>query len=71
MAGSWWPAARSGDLVAYLDDAEHARLLAAMDPSSAEAGELVLRKGDPSASLLIVEEGDDEQCDQCNRPEAD
>ena len=64
MAGSWWPAARSGDLVAYLDEAEHARLLAAMEPSSVPGGELVLRKGDPSASLLIVEDGELEVIDE-------
>jgi CRP-like cAMP-binding protein len=64
MADSWWPAARSGDLVAYLDDAEHARLLAAMEPSTVAGGELVLRKGDPSASLLIVEDGELEVLDE-------
>jgi CRP-like cAMP-binding protein len=61
---SWWPAARSGDLVGYLSDAEHQRLLAAMETRGAAAGELVLRKGDPSASLLIVEEGELEVLDE-------
>jgi CRP-like cAMP-binding protein len=61
---SWWPAARSGDLVGYLSDAEHERLLAAMESRSVAAGELVLRKGDPSATLLIVEEGELEVLDE-------
>lgn len=64
MAGSWWPAARSGDLVAYLSDAEHQRLLAAMETWSVAGGELVLRKGDPSASLLIVDDGELEVLDE-------
>jgi CRP-like cAMP-binding protein len=64
MAGSWWPTARGGDLVTYLGDDEHARLLAAMEPRSVQGGELVLRKGDPSASLLIVEDGELEVLDE-------
>ena len=40
------------------------RLLAAMEPSSVPGGELVLRKGDPAASLLIVEDGELEVLDE-------
>lgn len=64
MTVSWWPAVRSGDLVAYLGEAEHARLLGAMNTRNVAAGEFVLRKGDPSSSLLIVEEGELEVLDE-------
>ncbi len=58
MAGGWWPERRSGELVAYLEDAEHARLLAVMEPASVAAGDFILHKDSPSKSLLIVEEGE-------------
>jgi CRP-like cAMP-binding protein len=54
---SWWPHTRTGDLVAYLTDDEHSRLLAAMQPCQAGEGDLVFQKGSPSQSLLLVEEG--------------
>jgi CRP-like cAMP-binding protein len=54
---SWWPALRKGDLVGTLTDDEHARLLAAMEPCTAEAGDIIFQKGSPSRSLLLVEEG--------------
>ena len=64
MAGSWWPATRGGDLVGYLTDAEHGRLMAAMETWSVSPGDVVLRKGDPSASLLLVEDGELEVFDE-------
>ena len=57
METSWWPVARRGDLVSYLTDDEHARLLRAMEPCTAAEGDLVFQKGSPSRSLLLVEEG--------------
>ena len=57
METSWWPVARRGDLVSYLTDDEHARLLRAMEPCTAAAGDLVFQKGSPSRSLLLVEVG--------------
>lgn len=44
--------------MAYLSEAEHARLLAAMQSWSLAGGDMVLRKGDPSSSLILVEEGE-------------
>jgi CRP-like cAMP-binding protein len=55
--GAWWPERRPGELVAYLDDAEHGRLLGATEPALAAAGDFVLHKGSASKSLLVVEEG--------------
>ena len=57
METSWWPVARRGDLVSYLTDDEHARLLRAMEPCTAAEGDVVFQKGSPSRSLLLVEEG--------------
>src|SRR5258705_1394437 len=54
---SWWRVARRGELVGYLNDDEHARLLGLAESCSAAAGDLVFQKGSPSRSLLIVEEG--------------
>jgi CRP-like cAMP-binding protein len=53
----WWPTQREGDLVGYLSDDEHARLLRAMEPCTASEGDVVFQKGSPSRSLLLVEEG--------------
>jgi CRP-like cAMP-binding protein len=64
VAGSWWPEARSGDLVGYLTDDEHARLLAAAEAVTAGAGDSVLTQGSPSRSLLLVEEGELEIIDE-------
>jgi CRP-like cAMP-binding protein len=50
--------------VRYLSDAEHERLLAAMDSSSLAAGEPALGKGDASDSLLLVEDGELEVLEQ-------
>ncbi len=60
----WWPRVRPGDLVGYLDAAEHARLLAATEAASLPAGHVVLHKGGPARSLLLVEEGRLEVCDE-------
>ena len=57
MHASFWPESRRGDLVGYLSDEEHARLLAAMEPCEAANGDLVFQKGSPSRSLLLVEDG--------------
>jgi CRP-like cAMP-binding protein len=61
---SWWPVARHGDLVSYLTDDEHTRLLMAMEPCTAAEGDLVFQKGSPSRSLLLVEQGALEVFDQ-------
>ena len=61
---SWWPVARRGELVGYLTDDEHARLLALAESCSAAAGDLVFQKGGPSRSLLIVVEGQLEVFDE-------
>lgn len=58
MAGGWWPVARTGDLVGYLDDAELSRLIAATEPVAVKEGDSILRKGSPSRSLILVEEGE-------------
>lgn len=54
----WWPRVRQADLVAYLDDQEHKRLLAAAEIATVGAGEPILSKGSPSKSLLLVDEGE-------------
>jgi CRP-like cAMP-binding protein len=54
----WWPLARPGDLVAYLDEGEYRRLLAAMEQAEVEEDALLLHKGSPSRSLLLVEDGE-------------
>jgi CRP-like cAMP-binding protein len=64
MSAVWWPQARTGELVAYLDDQEHARLLAATEVAEAGAGDFLLHKGSPSRSLLLVEEGEIEIVDE-------
>lgn len=61
---SWWPVARSGELVGFLTDDEHARLLGLAEACSAAAGDVVFQKGGPSRSLLIVEEGQLEVFDE-------
>ena len=58
MPGTWWPEARKGDLVGYLSDEEHRRLSAAMETATAAAGDVILSKGSPSRSLLLLEEGE-------------
>jgi CRP/FNR family cyclic AMP-dependent transcriptional regulator len=63
LSGSWWPEIRSGELVAYLTDEEQARLFAAMETAEVEEGNLILHKGSPSRSLLMVEEGELEVVD--------
>jgi CRP-like cAMP-binding protein len=64
VAAVWWPEARAGELVAYLDDQEHARLLAATEVAEAGAGDFLLHKGSPSRSLLLVEDGEIEIIDE-------
>ena len=54
---------QSGDLVAYLTEHEQRRLLALMEPCTARAGDVILHKGSPSRSLLLVEEGEVEVLD--------
>ncbi len=63
MPGNWWPEARTGELVAYLDDAELTRLTALMGEWSVKAGETVLHRGDPAANLVLVETGEVEVVD--------
>ena len=64
VAGSWWPQVREGELVGYLTDEERERLLRAMESSEVAAGEVILRKGDPSESLFLVESGEIEVFDE-------
>lgn len=63
MPGNWWPETRSGDLVAYLDEQEHARLIDAMGVWSVAAGETILHRGDPPSDLVLVESGEVEVVD--------
>jgi CRP-like cAMP-binding protein len=58
MAGTWWPALRAGELIAYLTDEELERLDAVTVPVLAEPGDVIFFKGAPSKSLIIVEEGE-------------
>jgi CRP-like cAMP-binding protein len=58
MAGTWWPALRAGELMAYLTDDELQRLQALTVPVLAEPGDVIFYKGAPSKSLIIVEEGE-------------
>jgi hypothetical protein len=64
VAAAWWPEARAGELVAYLDDGELARLLAATEIAEAGAGDFLLHRGSPSRSLLLVEDGEIEIVDE-------
>lgn len=57
MSGAWWPRRREGDLVSYLDEAEHARLMAATEAASLPEGHVILHKGGPARSLILVEQG--------------
>ena len=57
MTLRWWPRVREAELVAYLDDQEHQRLLAAAEIATVGAGEPILSKGSPSKSLLLLDEG--------------
>jgi CRP-like cAMP-binding protein len=59
----WWPRTQSGDLVAYLTEHEQRRLMALMEPCTARAGDVILHKGSPSRSLLLVEAGEVEVLD--------
>jgi len=58
LAGTWWPEVRKGDLVGCLTDEEHHRLFSAMEAATAAAGDVILSKGSPSRSLLLLEEGE-------------
>jgi CRP-like cAMP-binding protein len=64
MPASWFPEARSGELVAYLDEAELARLLGATEVAEAGTGDFLLHKGSPSRSILLVEDGEIEIIDE-------
>jgi cyclic nucleotide-binding protein len=64
VAAVWWPEARAGELVAYLDDGELTRLLAVTEIAEAGAGDFLLHRGSPSRSLLIVEDGEIEIVDE-------
>lgn len=63
MEQSFWPRMRAGDLVAYLSEDELKRLRSAMEPCTARGGDVILHKGSPSRSLLLVEEGEIEVLD--------
>ena len=58
MAGTWWPALRAGELIAYLTDEELQRLHDVTVPVLVEPGDVIFYKGAPSKSLIIVEEGE-------------
>ena len=58
MTLRWWPRVREEELVAYLDAQEHQRLLAAAEIAVVGPGEPILRKGSPSRSLLLIDEGE-------------
>jgi CRP-like cAMP-binding protein len=58
MAGTWWPALRAGELIAYLTEDELERLYDVTVPVVAEPGDVIFYKGAPSKSLVIVEEGE-------------
>lgn len=58
MAGTWWPALRAGELIAYLTEEELRRLHEVTVPVLAEPGDVIFHKGAPSKSLIIVEEGE-------------
>ena len=58
MGESWWPLRRTADLVSYLDDDEYARLLEVTEIVTVEPGTLILHKGRPARSLLILEQGE-------------
>ena len=64
MSAVWWPEARSGELVAYLDDQELARLTAVTEVAEAGAGDFLLHKDSPSRSVLLVEDGHVEIIDE-------
>jgi hypothetical protein len=64
VSGVWWPEARTGELVAYLDDQELARLIAVTEVAEAGAGDFLLHKGSPSRSVLLVEDGQIEIIDE-------
>ena len=64
MAAVWWPEARAGELVAYLDDVELSRLLAVTEVAEAGAGDFLLHRGSPSRSILLVEDGEIEIIDE-------
>ncbi len=63
MEQIWWPRTQTGDLVAYLNEHEQRRLMALMEPCTARAGDVILHKGSPSRSLLLVEAGEVEVLD--------
>ena len=58
MGGTWWPALRAGELIAYLTEDELERLNDVTVPVMAEPGDVIFYKGAPSKSLVIVEEGE-------------
>jgi CRP-like cAMP-binding protein len=58
VSDAWWPAARAGELVRYLNEEEYVRLLDDTIPVSAEPGDVIFFKGAPSTSLVLVVEGE-------------
>jgi CRP-like cAMP-binding protein len=60
----WWPTLRAGEMISYLTDEEWGRLQSAMEACGATLGDVILKKGSPSRSLLLVEEGELEVFDE-------
>ena len=55
---------RAGDLVRYLDDDEYERLLGYTEVAEVVAGSVILHRGAPSRSLILVETGEVEVIDE-------
>jgi CRP-like cAMP-binding protein len=64
VSHDWWPRQRDGEMVGYLTDEEWGRLLEFMEACTAHCGDVILRKGSPSRSLLVVEKGEVEVFDE-------
>jgi CRP/FNR family cyclic AMP-dependent transcriptional regulator len=64
LTHDWWPTLRAGEMISYLTDEEWGRLQSAMEVCGAVLGDVILKKGSPSRSLLLVEEGELEVFDE-------